>query len=52
MQHAIETGKIQSGEAKLSGVRKEIENLLGMETDLSIILKGGKFDNPPQIPIK
>lgn len=52
MQHAIETGKIQSGEAKLRGIRKEIESLLGMEADLSIIMKGGKFDNPPQIPIK
>lgn len=52
MLHAIETGKIQSGEAKLRPLRKSIENLLDMEADISIILEGGKFDNPPYLPIK
>lgn len=52
MLHAIETGKIQAGEAKLRGLRKELENLLGIEADVSIILEGGKFDNPPYLPIK
>ena len=52
MLHAIETGKIQAGEAKLSGMRKEIQNMLDMDVDISIILDGGKFDNPPYIPIK
>ncbi|WP_162921810.1 nucleotidyltransferase domain-containing protein, partial [Listeria costaricensis] len=52
MLHAIETGKIQAGEAKLRGLRKELENLLGIDADISIILEGGKFDNPPYIPIK
>ncbi len=52
MLHALETGKIQAGEAKLRGLRKEIENLLGIEADVSIILERGKFDNPPYIPIK
>lgn len=51
MQHAIETGKIQSGEAGLRNVRKTIEKKLGMEADISIIKKGGPFDNPPYIPI-
>lgn len=45
-------GKIQAGEAKLSGMRKEIQNMLDMDVDISIILNGGKFDNPPYIPIK
>jgi RHS repeat-associated protein len=52
MQHAIETGKIQSGEAGLRSLRKELEKMLGMEVDVSVILKGGKFDNGVQIPIK
>ncbi|XKM13717.1 nucleotidyltransferase domain-containing protein [Orbaceae bacterium ac157xtp] len=52
MLHAIKTGKIQAGEAKLSKVRKEVENMLDMEVDISIILEGGKFDNPPYISIK
>ncbi|WP_392563592.1 nucleotidyltransferase domain-containing protein [Orbus wheelerorum] len=52
MLHAIDTGKIQAGEAKLSHLRKEIQNILDMDVDISIILDGGKFDNPPYIPIK
>lgn len=52
MQHAIETGKIQAGEAKLSKIRKEIASDIGMDVDISIIKKGGAFDNPPYIPIK
>ncbi|EEO6566769.1 hypothetical protein G6H68_002096 [Listeria monocytogenes] len=52
MLHAMETGKIQAGEAKLRGLRKELESLLGIEADVSIILEGGQFDNPPYLPIK
>ncbi len=52
MLHAIETGKIQAGEAKLRGLRKELEDLLGIDVDVSIILDGGKFHNPPYLPIK
>lgn len=52
MLHAMESGKIQAGEAKLRGLRKELESLLGIEADVSIILKGGSFDNPPYLPIK
>lgn len=51
MLHAIETGKIQAGEAGLRGLRKELEQIFGMEVDISIIKKGGAFDNPPFIPI-
>ena len=51
MLHAIETGKIQAGEAGLRGLRKELEQIFGMEVDISIIKEGGAFDNPPFIPI-
>lgn len=52
MLHAIETGKIQAGEAKLSGLRKELQEIFGMEVDISIIKQGGAFDNPPFIPFE
>ena len=48
----IETGKIQAGEAKLSGLRKELQEIFGMEVDISIIKQGGAFDNPPFIPFE
>jgi len=49
--HAIETGKIQAGEAGLSPLRKQLEKELGMEVDLSVIKAGGKFDNGSQLPM-
>lgn len=49
MLHAIETGKIQSGEAGLRGLRKQLEEMLGMDVDISIILEGGAFDNGPMM---
>ena len=52
MLHAIETGKIQSGEAKLSKFREQLQQELGMDVDISIIKIGGPFDNPPFTPIK
>lgn len=52
MLHAIETGKIQAGEAKLSGLRKELQEIFGMEVDISRIKQGGAFDNPPFIPFE
>ena len=52
MLHAIETGKIQAGEAKLSGLRKQLEEIFGIDVDISIIREGGIFDNPPFIPFK
>ena len=52
MLHAIETGKIQAGEAGLRGLRKELEKIFGMEVDISIIEIDGPFDNPPFIPIE
>jgi RHS repeat-associated protein len=51
MLRALDTGKIQAGEAGLSGVRRAIQGELGIETDLSIIEIGGAFDNGVTIPI-
>ena len=48
---AIETGKIQAGEACLSAVRKKLERSLGIEVDLSVIKAGGAFDKGAQIPL-
>lgn len=52
MLHAIKTGKIQSGEAGLRPLRKELEEIFGIEVDISIIKIGGEFDNPPFIPFE
>jgi predicted nucleotidyltransferase len=49
--HARERGRLFSGEAGLTGIRKEIELKFGIETDLSVIRAGGPFDNPPFIPL-
>ncbi|WP_228039665.1 nucleotidyltransferase domain-containing protein [Dolichospermum sp. LEGE 00240] len=51
LKRAIETGKIQSGEAGLSPLRKTLENKLGMDVDISIIRQGGPFDQKPIIPL-
>lgn len=48
---AKERGRIHAGEIGISGVRKEMQRLLGIDTDLSVILRGGPFDNPPFIPV-
>jgi predicted nucleotidyltransferase len=51
MQNAMENGIIQAGEAGLRGLRKDLQQLLGIDVDISIIRKGGLFDNPPTIPV-
>jgi hypothetical protein len=51
MEWAMETGKIQAGEAGVSGVRRSLEAQLGMDVDLSVIRTGGPFDNPPFIEV-
>ena len=50
--HAIETGKIQAGEVGAHALRLELKRMLHMKVDVSIIKIGGKFDNPPYIPLK
>lgn len=52
MLKAEETGKIQSGEAKLTSFRIALEKQLGMSVDISIIKADGRFDNGVQLPIK
>ncbi|WP_425576149.1 putative T7SS-secreted protein, partial [Streptomyces axinellae] len=51
MNWAVETGKIQSGEAGLRSLRKALEKHLGMDVDISVIRRGGPFDNPPFIKV-
>src|SRR5690606_16710591 len=52
MNHAINTGKIQAGEAGLSGLRKNLQKFIGIDVDISIIKISGQFDNGVQIPTK
>ncbi|MFE0267804.1 hypothetical protein ACFWZ7_04740 [Nocardiopsis alba] len=52
MLHAVETGKIQSGEAGLRPLRRKLEKLLEMQVDISFVLREGPFDNPPFIRMK
>ncbi|MFE1630924.1 RHS repeat-associated core domain-containing protein [Brevibacillus reuszeri] len=49
MLHAIQTGKIQAGEAKLSSLRIQLEQTLGIKVDISIIREGSVFDKGPYI---
>jgi len=49
MLHSIDAGKIQAGEAGLRVLRKELQSILGLEVDISVIKIGGQFDNPPRI---
>ena len=51
MNHAIQTGKIQAGEAGISGLRRQLEKSLGIEVDLSVIRRGGPFDNGATLPV-
>jgi hypothetical protein len=51
MEHARKTGKIQAGEAGLRPIRIELEKLLGMEVDISVIRIGGDFDVGPFVPL-
>jgi len=52
MLHAIETGKIQAGEAGLRGLRKSLAAEAGMPVDISVIRTGGAFDQGPYIPLR
>lgn len=50
-QYAIENGLIQRGEARLSPLGKQLEKLLGLDVDISVIRAGGNFDKGPYIPL-
>jgi hypothetical protein len=49
LQNAIETGKIQSGEAGLRLFRRQLESQLGIDVDISVIKQGGAFNQRPII---
>ena len=51
MQHAIETGKIQAGEAGLRPTGKALKEAIGRDVDISVIRKGGPFDNGPFVEV-
>jgi predicted nucleotidyltransferase len=51
MNHAMEVGKIQRGELKLSKLGEQIHKLLGIKVDISVIRAGGPFDYGPFISI-
>ena len=46
---AKERGRFFAWEIGISGIRKEIRKILGIDTDLCIIMKDGLFDQPPFI---
>ena len=54
MLHAMEVGKVTAGDArpKLSSLRKELEQIVGMEVDVSVIRKGSEFDVGTQLRIQ
>ncbi len=52
MQHAIKTGKIQSGEAGLRSLRRELESFLNLPVDISVIRIGGPFDQGPFLTLR
>lgn len=49
LQHATETGKIHARALRLSGLAQELKTVLGVEIDISVILRGGPFDQPPYL---
>jgi RHS repeat-associated protein len=52
MLRAIDTGKIQAGEAGLRPLRRDLQRLLGLEVDVSIVRRDGPFDQGPAIPLR
>lgn len=52
MQHAIKTGKIQSGETGLKPLRLALEAEFKTKVDISVIREDGPFDQGPWIPIR
>jgi hypothetical protein len=52
MMRALETGKIQAGEAGLRPLRQQVSKDLGMDVDISVIRVDGPFDKGPWVPLK
>lgn len=51
MQMAIQEGRIVSGRAGLRQLRRALEDLIGLDVDISIIRRGGPFDTGPTLPL-
>jgi hypothetical protein len=47
--NAIENGIIQRGEARMRPTGRAIENDVGLDVDLSVVRRGGNFDQGPTI---
>lgn len=52
MLRAINSGKIQAGELRLSNLRLQLESTFGKDVDISAIQIGGATDNGPYVPFK
>jgi hypothetical protein len=52
LQYSQENGIIQRGEARLTQTGKALESQLGMDVDLSVVRKGGGFDQGPSTPMR
>jgi hypothetical protein len=53
MLRSIKDGRIQTGEAGLRKSKNQVRSLLnGRKTQISIVEKGGKFDNGPYLQLK
>jgi hypothetical protein len=52
MHHARNTGKIQTGEAGLRALRRDLEADLGIKVQISVIRQGGPFDRGPYLLLK
>jgi Zn-finger nucleic acid-binding protein len=51
MDHAEAVGKIASRHARLGALRSELADLLGLKVDMSIVRRGGSFDQGPCLPV-
>ena len=52
MLSAIQRGRIHCGEAGLTAVKKQLEEIAKTGVDLSIIMIGGLFDQGPYMPLR
>lgn len=50
IQHGINVGKLQRGEIGLRAVGKQMQEMLGVDIDISVIRIGGEFDQGPWYP--
>jgi predicted nucleotidyltransferase len=51
LAHAAETGKIQTGELGLRGLRNQLQDVLGRDVQISVVRAGGAFDQGPFVEL-